>query len=354
MFIVLVAGVLMALAPSMDAELLMRIPLPGVESGSLWLLAMTLALITAGVLCSARLAQHGQWLFVGFLSLVVGAELVLRWVAAPAELLRPFDGTLIALFAGIGFGRLTPRYSVPFTVAALALLVSSDLLLVQGGFSRVAAHVAADVLPAFLALWLAVHSERQLRTYLHDAESDALTGLLNRRGWDEHARNTLVESARARKPASVVLVDLDTFKSVNDQFGHAAGDEILQRIGSALRARVPEPDGVVARLGGDEFAMALYDCPAGTAERTATALLADIRALPYRPTIDGSDRALTASVGIVEQPPGRVLPLADTLARADALMYAAKRAGGDRVADAECEPDHRSGASVVGAGNGRA
>jgi diguanylate cyclase len=98
----------------------------------------------------------------------------------------------------------------------------------------------------------ATQTERELEQARQDADTDALTGLLNRRGWDRFIEHEEARFRRFGDPASVVMIDLDRLKEINDRLGHDAGDEHLRRAAAVMRRTTRESD-VVARLGGDEF-----------------------------------------------------------------------------------------------------
>jgi diguanylate cyclase (GGDEF)-like protein/PAS domain S-box-containing protein len=163
-------------------------------------------------------------------------------------------------------------------------------------------------------------AEQELRDL---AERDALTGLLNRRSFDREFELRL-SLASGAAPLSLLLVDIDHFKRVNDTLGHEAGDRALVAVAGALRARARATD-LVARLGGDEFALVVCtDDP----ERLAGDLLEAIRACSA--TCDGADRGLSVSIGIAQS--SAAVESAVLLAAADAALYRAKSAGRDRAA----------------------
>lgn len=140
-----------------------------------------------------------------------------------------------------------------------------------------------------------------------EADTDALTGLLNRRGWDRQAETVHVQHRSLGDPYSVVVLDLDQLKGVNDAAGHAAGDEVLRTTAGILRSTVRATD-AVARLGGDEFCVLLRDCPAAQAE-------ARVSNLRHRLATVG----VAASIGFATA--GALDELPDTVASADASMY---------------------------------
>ncbi|BCJ42277.1 hypothetical protein GCM10010168_87240 [Actinoplanes ianthinogenes] len=149
------------------------------------------------------------------------------------------------------------------------------------------------------------------------AEVDPLTGIPNRRAFD-----SAVQSAQSRPGnVAVLLVDTDKFKVINDTRGHAAGDEALRAIAAALAAQVGAGD-LVARLGGDEFAALLTGPAAAPSEAAAVAarMVLAVREIP--------DCIATVSIGVAVGP---AAALSDSVCRADAAMYRAKRQGGDAV-----------------------
>jgi diguanylate cyclase (GGDEF)-like protein len=154
------------------------------------------------------------------------------------------------------------------------------------------------------------------------ARRDPLTGLSNRLGWDE-ALLTTADRVGAGEPASVVIVDLNGLKAVNDGQGHEAGDRFLQRAAEAL-ASVARRDDTVARLGGDEFGLLLPGMDETSAGRIAARLREAIAtAGPV------GDVSLSAAVGTATCEPGGHLPSA--VYRADTVMYADKAGGGARA-----------------------
>lgn len=161
------------------------------------------------------------------------------------------------------------------------------------------------------------------------AMTDALTGLPNRWALQDALKRMLAQAARSERPLALVLLDLDHFKQLNDSFGHDAGDTALAAVGDALLTGLRESD-MAARSGGEEFAVLLPD----TALEGAVAVAEQLRAAIAAIDLPLPGVALTASFGVA------VLPLhavdADGLMRvADRALYAAKRAGRNRVEVAE-------------------
>lgn len=167
---------------------------------------------------------------------------------------------------------------------------------------------------------------RQNRQLEHLNRIDLLTSLPNRRHWEEVVASELARYLRTRRPAVVVLIDVDNFKDVNDRYGHGKGDEVLRCLGEVLHATLREID-TPARYGGDEFAVLLTESDLrgarGVAERIRTLFL-------ERRGEAAMQANCTLSIGVAEA--DRLLvSVDDWVRRADAAMYSAKTGGRDRV-----------------------
>jgi len=199
----------------------------------------------------------------------------------------------------------------------------------HGGLDAVSAGLATATL-ALVLLRLAVSLRETaglLKIRAREAVQDALTGLDNRRRFEEELRTELARSHRYGVPGALMMLDLDRFKQVNDTLGHQAGDQVLAEIAAVMRGRARETD-ALARLGGDEFAIILPRCRPTEAKEVAGEIATAIQAQMDA----GEDRpSLTASVGIAPFGAGVRLSYEAVLAQADAAMYAAKQSGGDRV-----------------------
>ncbi len=161
--------------------------------------------------------------------------------------------------------------------------------------------------------------ERLRRALAHAerlADRDPLTGLLNRRGFEQALAGILAACRRYRTDAALIYIDLDGFKAINDRFGHAAGDETLKSVARVLASGVRESD-ILARLGGDEFAVILNRAGAAAAEAKAESLA---RAVQDAPT--GPDGGVRLSYGVRTFEPG--MEAARMLAEADAAMFVRK------------------------------
>ncbi len=172
------------------------------------------------------------------------------------------------------------------------------------------------------ALSLALHQWRMAALHRHEAMTDSLTGLLNRRAlFDQYGGRRLGAST------AVIVFDIDRFKTINDQFGHSAGDDVLRIFAQDMLAE-KTPVACAARLGGEEFAMIVSEVMPGRAERIANEVRKRFAARDIR--ISGSVLRCTVSAGVsVGLPEGQLFET--VLSLADGALYEAKRAGRDRV-----------------------
>jgi diguanylate cyclase (GGDEF)-like protein/PAS domain S-box-containing protein len=160
------------------------------------------------------------------------------------------------------------------------------------------------------------------------AAHDHLTGLLNRRSFEEELERELERAGREGETGALLSIDLDEFKQLNDIAGHAAGDMLLARVARALMANTRATD-VVARLGGDEFAVLLANTGLARARAVAAKLLDALHACSVQ--VDGVPFRATASIGVATIVPGESR-LYDLIVAADMAMYTAKQAGRDQIA----------------------
>jgi len=161
------------------------------------------------------------------------------------------------------------------------------------------------------------------------AATDGLTGLPNKRAVTDALKRTFAQATMTKAPLALLLLDLDHFKQVNDQYGHAEGDQVLAAVGAALRSVLRARD-FAGRNGGEEFAVLLPDTDIAAALEIAERVRATIAEV----TMPGTDVPVTVSIGVAGFP-GHASTL-DRLERlADAALYVAKRRGRNRVELAE-------------------
>lgn len=204
----------------------------------------------------------------------------------------------------------------PAAVAAMADLASGALCA-----SSAARYAVADLIEA----------ERTKRAFYDMAMTDPLTGVLNRRAFFDVAAREVGRAARHDRPLTVIALDADHFKSINDEHGHAVGDQVLKGIAASLRGGLRDED-AIGRLGGEEFAVLLPE----TGEAAALRLADRLRRLVAATEHGGRDAPLrvTVSMGVSAPKPGEP-DIACALKRADEAVYAGKAAGRNRVTSAK-------------------
>jgi diguanylate cyclase (GGDEF)-like protein/PAS domain S-box-containing protein len=237
------------------------------------------------------------------------------------ELMRsnlPISGAEVRLAKGsilASTGRLTDEATEQSIGSGDQLLVAPERELTEEETHLL--HAVADVLATALTR---LRGEERMR---HDAVHDPLTGLANRTLLRDRLEQALARSRRRGGASGLLFVDLDNFKQVNDEYGHATGDAVLVELGKRLQKAV-RPSDTVARLGGDEFVVVCEELD----EETAVALGRRLHdALEHPLSIDGIEHRLSASIGIAlghADPDG-------LLGNADAAVYRAKAHGRGRV-----------------------
>jgi len=168
---------------------------------------------------------------------------------------------------------------------------------------------------------------RRIESHLAEARTDALTGLANRRALDDELFRRSAEAKRHDRAVTLVLIDLDFFKQLNDTWGHQVGDQVLRCLAGVLRQSVRDMD-LPARYGGEEFAAVLPGTPVEQALVCAERIRAAIEQTQF--VGDGREVPVTASVGVAERAAGEGVEA--WVRRTDEALYAAKRVGRNRVA----------------------
>lgn len=185
----------------------------------------------------------------------------------------------------------------------------------------------------------------KLRISLEDqralARNDALTQVSNRRGFVELANREMEKARRNKTPLTVIYLDIDDFKTINDRLGHDQGDRLLYEAAQALKKNIRAVD-ILARLGGDEFCILLNETGVDEAviiSKKLHGLMSDMRRNTPLP--------VTFSIGVAtfEVPLQSITEMVDA---ADCLMYEAKRAGKDRIRSAVVKPGDRKGGNGLG------
>jgi diguanylate cyclase (GGDEF)-like protein len=236
---------------------------------------------------------------------------------------------IVTVFVNLAAIREGNWIMVPICIAYVGFLASYMVRLIEMDEKRVAAERRTRVLVDALAdsnEKLTFANERLRR----HARTDALTGLDNRRGFDEQLSRRLVLTRETGQPLALLLMDVDHFKRFNDTYGHQAGDRGLQVVAQLLLESIKGVDAVAARYGGEEFAVLLQGATARQPTVFAETLRNRVSELSP-PTEDGRPAQLTVSIGVAIASPHETET--SLIAKADRRLYQAKADGRDRVCD---------------------
>ena len=234
-----------------------------------------------------------------------------------------FENVYFGLYFGSVYGFLSPE---------LATVMGAPVLLIIPKFLNIIAGLV--VLSLLLMRWLplAVKERGQAEQRATDLETlasaDFLTGLYNRRFFEKLGTVELARCQRYMRPLSMLMIDIDHFKSVNDRLGHAAGDRVLQNVAALCRAKKRESD-IVARVGGEEFAVLLPETTELAAMQFAERLRKQVR--ESTTTVNGQMVNVTISVGVAGAST-RTSGVQALMEQADQALYQAKRSDRDQVA----------------------
>ena len=240
-----------------------------------------------------------------------------RQLAGNIELQRPVtktgDSTPVAIEALVALPVRAPAWGLILLERSGATVFHPEELTIVRELARLALLQADEAVAAL-----------HLR---HTAEVDSLTGALNRRSLDQALTRTFQHAHRSAAPLSVLFVDIDHFKAVNDQLGHAGGDHCLREIAKVVAAQLSDED-IFGRYGGEEFMVILP----GRQIEMARVIAEDIRAAIQSAEVrhQGHTLRLTASIGVAAQLAHETQPQM-AVERADKALYAAKRGGRNRV-----------------------
>ncbi|WP_439403308.1 diguanylate cyclase [Bradyrhizobium sp. DASA03068] len=339
----------------------------------LYLALNAVGFVACGMVWNAARVFHGRK--PNWPGLVLGA---LAWVAAAtlldptASMLRMLVGAgIVSVYAALTASELWterrksvqrrwPAFVMPVMhgcVLMLPIVIGSVLRPHDAGFSssiwvtvftvELILYAVGTVFVIFMLV-----SERTVTAHRTAASTDPLTGMLNRRGFSEACARVIEREAKAGRPVTVMIFDIDHFKSINDRFGHPAGDEMLKLFSTVVVSNLRISD-LSGRIGGEEFA-ALLPCALEegvlVAERVREAFETS------GVVVDEGPVDTTVSIGVAGGPAGTELEV--LLASADTALYQAKRGGRNRVEAAEelplsLENWRRQSAARIGASQAR-
>jgi diguanylate cyclase (GGDEF)-like protein len=258
----------------------------------------------------------------------VFVRLVIATVAVYFVLGLPFRSAVvvslatIAFYAVAAYGKSMPGAEMTHY---LSMLVIVNVICIAGAYKLEHTRRTA---------WL----EGQMLAEI--AMHDGLTGIPNRRRFDDHLQRVWAQSIRERRHIALLFADIDHFKPFNDHYGHQAGDEALKVVASVLTSFARRPLDLAARYGGEEFAVVLFDTGRDHAVRIAEEIMTAVRdrAVPHADS--GAARVLTISIGIACVVPAARRSWEGLVQLADQALYAAKDAGRNQARVQEAEYEH--------------
>lgn len=275
----------------------------------------------------------------------VHAESVDRAVTIATEKASSLDCVLVDIsLAGLDAWGLLKRLRQEADTATIPVMVilgrppneTDTLKLIEAG---VMDHLVKPLSPTLLCAKVRAVSERsrmqrelknKLRFALEYSAHDPLTGLYNRRYFERRLREESAHAKRHKRPFSLVMVDLDHFKLVNDTFGHEDGDRVLCHVAELLGGSLREDD-IACRVGGEEFVVVLRATPGPAARVVANRLRAAVAGEPISLGAKDEMRHITLSGGVAAADERNNYDADNIVDRADKALYRAKRAGRNRV-----------------------
>lgn len=308
----------------------------------------------------------GGPLLIGLILCALALTVALPPALAPVTSAGEFSGSgaaivlllvnLAALVAVLWIGRLRTVLDLWVTIAVLACVTDTVLSLLStvrfsvGWYLARLFSMSAPGILVCVLVWEVTRLYRELtRAHLRLIEysnRDALTGIFNRRYFNDRFPRDFGEARRTGKPLSLLMIDVDHFKQYNDVYGHPVGDECLVEVAMALMRATHRPTDIVARYGGEEFVIVLPDTDGAGARFVASRVSESIAALG-RPSAD-QPGLVTVSVGCATRVPAPGETPEQLVALADEALYAAKRLGRNRIhiADTVAASGMREGMSA--------
>lgn len=269
------------------------------------------------------LQQQSNWRVLLCFAVILGLNLRTLWLLLQIRLpaLRIAQLLLVAALL-FNLSQMLPRWLMYLTETLLPAWYSQSALVHQLGFFCLT--IFAGLL---LAAYLAVLVQQQQQALQQQAQTDALTGLLNRHQLEQKIQALLNHSQRRHQQVAVLVFDLDHFKQVNDRFGHSTGDAVLKAVADCARASCRDYD-LLFRLGGEEFLLCLADAGPDEASQKAEQLRRAVRQLHLQHNWP-AELHLSISIGFTSTSGQH--PVMQLIEQADAALYRAKQAGRDRA-----------------------
>jgi len=239
---------------------------------------------------------------------------------------------IIWLVFGMQF-RIAARTSLIITLTYMFAAVSSELPLDQLLFEGFML-VAVNLIGSYSCYQLEYSSRRtflESRLLEELAERDGLTGLYNRRSFDEYSKRVWRQSRRERDQLTIMMIDIDHFKPYNDMYGHQAGDDALKQVANIIGEGVQRPLDMAARFGGEEFALILYGPANSYGHDLPDRIRTRVEAMNIVHEGAPETGVLTVSIGVAIVHPGASRSLAGAIQMADEALYEAKGGGRNRI-----------------------
>jgi diguanylate cyclase (GGDEF)-like protein len=301
--------------------------------------AMTLALVAMSWISLSAWGQGEPRVFARMLLAMVAVYFVLGLAFRSAIAV---NALALAAYAALATAKGMPAVELTHYLLTLAI---ANVICIAGAWNLEHARRMA---------WL--EGQRLAET----AMQDGLTGIHNRRRFDDHLQRAWAQSIRERKPIALLLADIDRFKAYNDRYGHQAGDEALKAVAGVLARFARRPLDLAARYGGEEFAIVLFDTKREHAERLGEEILEAVRKLGIPHQDSGAAPVLTISIGVACVLPATRRSWTGLVQLADQALYAAKDGGRNRLQVLEQEYEHmqtgyfhRKAAAPPAAGEGQ-
>ena len=272
-----------------------------------------------------RLDRAGAFVAVGVAGalMVCGLNLITQDSSAGAQAFLTFP----VLWAASHLRR-TAVVAVTATAVVANAVVVPMLVPLEVGISDVLLTGVVLTVVASMLERAGVTQERLVEALEQQATVDTLTGLVNRRVFDDALAVALTGRA-THDGTALLLLDVDSFKQINDEHGHPVGDDALVHLAGIIRGQIRAGDAVLSRLGGDELAVLLPGCTSDVAVARAESVLESVLSTPLS-LPDGSLLAMSVSVGVAHCA-GSALGMREFYAAADRALYRAKRGGRGRV-----------------------
>lgn len=325
-----------------------------------WVVYLVEGIAIAGLLLLPRLPvlHRHYWLTTGVLAWLALTGIIIATSAFPDPYFNQHSSYVVifimAIIYGMGGLRLLPAMLACWGAGLMSwgIIWMFDLWMDWGLYAQ---YVCLANLVGMLLCYMLEQRDRMMflqarllelekgkldrlsRELTRLSREDVLTGLANRRHFNEVFQSEWDRARREQQPLSLIFVDIDHFKPFNDSHGHLEGDRVLSEVGIALKGSLRRPGDMAARYGGEEFVLLLPSTPMDGAIEVAAQVRASIEGLGIPHRASKVTDHLTASVGVAAMVPTPEMRSAQLIARADEAVYAAKAAGRNCIVMAEAD-----------------